>query len=126
MGQDTIGVKLDQLAEHYALRDLLGLQKKELIDQVFTPEIRAHIEEVETEFGAKAETVNFNIALLEEEIRATVLLSGESAKGQFFRASFKQGRTTWDTKRLEGYALSHPEIEVLKKVGEPSVSISKI
>ncbi len=41
-------------------------------------------------------------------------------------AVWSKGRETWDTKSLDGYALAHPEIASLRKVGDPSVSIRKI
>jgi len=61
-----------------------------------------------------------------EVINKAVLESGESIQGEKLQAVFSKGRTTWDAKSLSGYALAHPEINELKKVGKPSVSIREI
>ena len=61
-----------------------------------------------------------------DKINIGVLEKGESIKGELLQAVFSTGRTTWDTKALVGYAVAHPEIEKLKKVGKPSVSIREV
>jgi len=61
-----------------------------------------------------------------EVINKAVLESGGSIKGEKLQAVFSKGRITWDAKSLSGYALAHPEINELKKVGKPSVSIREI
>jgi len=50
----------------------------------------------------------------------------ESIKGEQLQAVFSKARTTWDGKKLEGYAVAHPEIEKLKKTGSPSVAIREV
>lgn len=118
--------KLDQLANFMAQRDVLNLQKKELIDQVLTPEIRARLEEIEAEFAGKLEAVDANVATLEEEIRQEALRYGSSVKGTFLRVVWHKGRVSWDNKSLDVYAEMHPEIITFRKEGNPYVSIVKI
>ena len=118
--------KLDKLANFLAQRDVFSLQKKALIDQVLTPEIRAHLDEIEAEFAGKMEAVDANIADLEEEIRQEALLQRDSVKGSFLRVIWHKGRVSWDTKSLDEYARSHPEVSAYRKQGEPYVSIVKI
>ena len=117
--------KLDRLANFYAQRDVLDLQKQELIDEVLTPEIKARLEEIEAEFAGKVEAVDANIRALEEEVKEDVTLYGASVRGSFLRAVWNKGRVTWDTNAMEGYASSHPEILSFRKQGEPYVSIRK-
>jgi hypothetical protein len=62
---------------------------------------------------------------LESEVRLAVLAHGETVKGDKYKAVFSKGRVTWDTKGLDGFAVAHPEIETLKRVGNPSVSIRR-
>jgi len=118
--------KLDQLANFMAQRDVLNLQKKELIDQVLTPEIRARLEEIEAEFTGKLEAVDANVATLEEEVRQEALRHGASVKGTFLRVVWHKGRVSWDNKSLDVYAELHPEINTFRKEGNPYVSIVKI
>ena len=123
---ENIADKLDRLANFMAERDVLNLQKNELIDQVLTPEIKARLAEIESEFAGKVETVDVNITSLEEEIRQEVLRRGASVKGTFMRVIWHKGRVSWDTKSLDAYAEMHPEITDFRKQGEPYVSIVKI
>jgi hypothetical protein len=123
---EELTAKLDQLANYFAQRDVLGLQKKELIDQVLTPEIKARLEEIESEFAGKLEAVEANIETLEEEVRQTALRHGSSVRGSFLRVVWHKGRVTWDNKSLDQYAELHPEITAYRKQGEPFVSIVKV
>ena len=123
---ENINQKLDKLADFMAQRDVLDIQKKELIDQVLTPEIKARLADIESEFADKLEAVEANIAALEDEVRQEVLRYGSSVKGSFLRVVWHKGRISWDTKSLDAYAEMHPEITNFRKQGEPYVSIVKI
>jgi len=114
---------LDQLADHKAEVDALNLRKQSAIDEILTPEMRAEIEAIEAEYNAKAEGAQENISNLQADIKQMVIDHGATVKGSFLMAVRNKGRTTWDTKKLAGYALAHPEINELKKVGKPTVSI---
>lgn len=123
MNETEIKQKLDKLTELLAARDVIMLEKQRLLDEILTPEIKARMAEIESEFAQKAEAVNANIAALEAEIRQDVLAHGASVKGAVLHAIFSKGRITWDTKALEGYATAHPELLAYRREGEPSVSI---
>jgi hypothetical protein len=123
---DELANKLDKLANYMAQRDVFSLQKKELIDQVLTPEIRNRLDEIEAEFAGKMEIIEANIDALEEEIRQEALRQQASIKGTFLRVIWHKGRISWDTKSLDDYARSHPEVIAFRKQGEPYVSIVKI
>ncbi len=122
---DEIITKLDQLANFHAQRDVLNLQKQELIDQVMTPEIKARLDEIESEFAGKVEAVETNITALEEQVRRDVLRHGASVRSTFLRVTWHKGRVTWDTKSLDDYAEVHPEVISFRKQGDPYVSIQK-
>jgi len=118
--------KLDQLAEFMSQRDLVGIHKQEAIDAVLTPEIKAKLADIETEFGYQTKAVDENIDLLTCDIKLRVIASGETAKGAHIQAVFSKGRVSWDTKALDGVVALHPELAQFRKEGEPSVSIRKI
>ena len=123
MNEAQIKELLDRLAEYQSQRDAANLEKQALIDEVYTPEIKQRIAEIEAEFSGKTETVNENIAALEAEIKQAVINHGASVKGSFFHAVFAKGRVSWDTKSLDGYATAHPELLTFRKEGDPSISI---
>lgn len=118
--------KLDQLAEFMSQRDLIGIHKQEAIDSVLTPEIKAKLADIETEFKLQSLAVDENIDALTNEVKAEIIKAGATAKGAHIQAVFMKGRVSWDTKALDGYAAAHPEVAQFRKEGEPSVSIRKI
>lgn len=63
---------------------------------------------------------------LREQIKAMVIEGQTSVKGDSIFAIYVKPRVTWDSKRLEGYAAAHPEIEAFKKVGRPSVRFQNV
>mgnify|MGYP003421757813 CR=1 FL=1 len=123
MTEIEIKQKLDRLAEYQAQKDAAMLAKQELIDAVYTAEIKSRMAEIEAEFEGKTEGVNANIATLEAEIKAAVVEHGASVKGAVYHAVFSKGRVSWDTKSLDGYAAAHPELMTFRKEGDPSVSL---
>jgi len=122
----SIQSKLDQLANFQAEKDVLHIEKQELLDQVLTPEIRARLEEIEAEFAPRLAAVEDNIGALEEEIKKDVLNNGATVRGSFLRAVWNTGRVTWDTKGMDRYAMNHPDILEYRKQGQPYVSITKV
>lgn len=125
MGTPVI-VMLDLLAEYQSQHDILRLDKEALIADVIPDEVKAKIAEIEAEFADKIEIVNENISGIEATIKHEVADYGKTIKGTRLMAVWSKGRTSWDTKALEGYGAAHPEILTFCKVGEPSVSIRKI
>ncbi len=122
----SVNEKLDQLANFQAEKDVLQLQKQELIDEILTAEIKARLDEIEAEFAPRVAAVEENIAALEAEIKADVLKNGETIRGTFLRAVWNRGRVSWDTKSMDEYALYHPEVIRFRKQGQPYVSITRV
>lgn len=123
LSEVEIKLMLDRLAEFQAQLDSVTLEKQAVLDEIYTPEVKARIAEVESTFAVKIEGVAENIATLEAEIKQAVITAGATVKGSFLQAVFTKGRVSWDTKSLDGYAVAHPELLSLRKVGEPSVSL---
>lgn len=82
--------------------------------------------EIEAEFSGKAEAVDENIRKLTEEIKADVKTLGTTVKADHFQAVYVKGRVTWDTSKMDGYAVGHPEVLFMRKEGEPSVTLRRI
>lgn len=114
--------KLDKIADLKSAQALRESDKQALIDQVLTPEIKAKIAEIEAEFAA-SDNVTDTINLLTEEVKSEVAQLGETVRGTFLMAVYSKPRVSWDTKALDGYIVSHPELTQFRKEGAPSVSI---
>lgn len=114
---------LNEYSNNLAGIDLLNGNKQELIDKVIPPEIKARLDEIEAEFTPVFANINTRNQELIDMIKAEVVAAGETVSGEFHQAVYMKGRTSWDSKSLEGYAAAHPEILQFKTIGSPSVSI---
>ena len=115
--------KLDMLSEFQSEKDASQLAKQDAIDSIYTPEIKAQLRDIETEFAGRDETVDEMIMVLTAEIKKDVLDHGATVKGEYNMAVFNKGRVSWDNKALKGYAADKPELLQFKKTGNPSISI---
>ena len=115
--------KLNQLAELKSAVDALNLKKQALIDSILTDEIKQQLAEIDAEFAPEYEAVSEKTTTLEQEIKADVILAGETVKGDHLMAVFNNGRVSWDTKGLDGVLAVMPELEKFRKEGAPSVAI---
>jgi len=122
----NITTEFDKLADMQAERDVISLEKQELIDKILTPEIKAQIAEIEAEFEPRIESADKAIAEQTDFVKKLVINAAETVKGAFLQAVFMKGRVSWDTKALDGYAVAHPEIVAMRKQGDPTVSIRKL
>jgi len=66
---------------------------------------------------------NAEMQFLENAVKGYVLIRGKTLKGDYYDVVFSKGRTTWNSKALEGYALTHPEILMCRQTSEPSASL---
>lgn len=128
MSEETIKTKLAQLSNAEAFLQVLEIKKAEMIKELIPPEIAQALDDLEAEFLDKFYTAEQNIAALKEELSALVLDHGGSVKGEYLQAVYRKGTAGgFDTKKLEGYAAAHPEINAFRKPdGAPSVSFRPI
>ena len=63
--------------------------------------------------------------IAEANAKAAVLSVGETTPGGGYLAVFNSGRTSWDTKKLEGLAILVPQILQAQKMGEPYITLRK-
>jgi len=124
----NITQKLDRLAELQAAPDAIRLQKQALIDTILTAEIKAKLAEIDAEFAEPLRASEVLAGELSEEIKADVLATGATVKGSYLMAVYVKGREGgWDSGKLKGFAMAHPEILQAKKPdGEPTVSFRKV
>jgi len=86
-------------------------------------QIQADLDVLDVEYKPVLEAAEENIAALETEIKTEVLLYGESVSGGMYRASYTQGRVSWDNEGMTKYAASHPDVLQFRKQGQPIVSL---
>jgi ketol-acid reductoisomerase len=119
----TIVEKLNALAELCAAIDVMAILKQDEIDKVLTPEIKSALDAIEAEFAPKFAAAETNFVALKAEIETEVLAAGKSISGTHVRATYIKGRAGgWDSGKLEGFAMAHPEILAARKPdGKPTV-----
>lgn len=124
MKESEIIMNLNGLAKLRGVIESYQQELDELEDQAFLncPDLNVKRHELLQCLGIIVEK---NTGLTKVIIEA-VVGKGESVKGELLQAVFSKGRTTWDSKKLEGFALAHPELKELKKVGKPSVTFREV
>lgn len=116
---------LDELAELYAQRDLLAVDRMELESKAIPIEVKAALADIADEFGPKQAALAEKIEATEQEIKAKAKEAGETLDGNLLQAVFTGGRVTWDTKYLDRYAEEHPDLLTFRRQGDPSVAIRR-
>lgn len=86
-------------------------------------QIQTELDALDSEYKPVLEAAEENISILENEIKTDVLLYGESISGGSYRASYTQGRVSWDSAGMTKYAASHPDVLQFRKQGQPIVSL---
>jgi uncharacterized protein YifE (UPF0438 family) len=113
MGQlQAARIAVENVKDEYAARRLAILQQ-----------VQPELDALDTEFGPLIAEKEEAAGLVEADVRSAALVYGSSFKHAGIHAVYARGRVTWDGKALAEYARDHPDVEVFKKVGEPSVSL---
>ena len=86
-------------------------------------QVQAELDALDTDYKPLLEAAEDNIAVLENEIKTEVLLYGESIAGGMYRATYTQGRVSWDNEGMTHYAALHPDVLQFRKQGQPVVSL---
>jgi hypothetical protein len=89
-------------------------------------DIDAVIAELQARRKAKVANIEGDIEAVTNLVKSQVLSGGATVKGTHYMAVYAKGRVSWDNKALDGYAVAHPEILILRKEGEPSVSFRAV
>lgn len=113
--------KLDLLADLRLAADTVAQAKQSFIDAILSS-VHHKLDAYDADINAlRAEADR-----VETEVRNAALSLRSTVKGHRLQAVWGKGRTSWDGRLLEGYAIAFPEILKAQKVGEPSVSIRPV
>jgi hypothetical protein len=120
--RDYVAEKLERLSNLRNAAEFTRLDYETKRTQILK-QIQAELDALDLEYKPVMERAEENIAALENEIKTDVLLHGESISGGMYRATYAQGRVSWDNEGITKYAASHPEVLQFRKQGQPIVSL---
>ena len=120
--REHVAEKLERLSNLRGAADVARLDYESKRVEILK-QIQAELDALDSEYKPVLEAVEENIAVLENEIKTDVLLYGESISGGSYRASYTQGRVSWDNQGMTKYAASHPDVLQFRKQGQPIVSL---
>ena len=124
-GREHVAEKLERLSDLRGAAEVARMnyeaKRAETLKQV-----QAELDALDSEYKPVLEAAQENIAALENEIKTDVLLFGESISGGMYRASYTQGRVSWDNDGMTKYAALHPDVLQFRKQGQPIVSLRVI
>jgi len=120
--REQLSAKLERLSNLRGAADLARLDYESKRTEILK-QVQAELDTLDLEYKPTLEATEENIAALENEIKTEVLLYGESVSGGFYRASFTQGRVSWDNEGMTKYAALHPDVLQFRKQGQPVVSL---
>jgi hypothetical protein len=120
--REQVTDKLQRLTNLRAAADVTRLDYEAKRRELFKT-IQTELDALEAEYKPLLEAAEVNLIALETEIKTDVLIYGESVQGGQYRAVYTKGRISWDSKGIEQYAASHPEVLQYRKEGQPSVAL---
>jgi len=123
--QSAVADLLDQLAELRAAVASLNADRRAREVEILAA-VQPELDALAAEYEPLVATATERAAGLETAIKAAVLHAGHTVKGQHYMAVYAAGRTSWDTKKLQGLALVHPEISACASKGDPTVSFRSV
>ena len=126
MTEEEIRMRLDELSEVMAARDVARIDYQTARNKLIPPEIQIVLADMEAEFTLRDAAIALNIEELEKEIKQVVLAHGASVKGAHVHAVWSKPRVNWDARGLDRYAAQHPDVLVFRSEGEPNVALRKI
>jgi hypothetical protein len=89
-------------------------------------QVQSDLDALDSEYQPLLESAEENIGTLTAEIKNDVLLHGDSVQGGAYRATYIQGRTSWDNAGMAKYAANHPDILKFRKQGQASVTLRAV
>ena len=101
-----------QEAATKAVRDLIG------------EDLHAKVQALRDEHDARIAKVSAEVLVpCEDKLKKCVIALGESVKGSEWSCQFVRGDRQWDSAKLDGYAVSNPEILQFSKDKAPTTRI---
>ena len=86
MTEEEIRMRLDELSEVMAARDVARIDYQTARNKLIPPEIQIVLADMEAEFTLRDAAIALNIEELEKEIKQVVLAHGASVKGAHVHA----------------------------------------
>ncbi len=123
--RDHVAEKLERLSNLRNAAEFTRLDYETKQAQILK-QVQAELDALDSEYKPVLERAHENIAALENEIKTDVLLHGESVSGGMYRATYMQGRVSWDNEGMTSYAASHPDVLQFRKQSQPIVSLRVI
>ena len=120
--RENVADKLERLSSLRGAADLARLDYESKRTEILK-QVQAELDALDLEYKPVLEATEENIAALENEIKTEVLLYGESVSGGMYRASYTQGRVSWDNEGMTKYAAIHPDVLQFRKQGQPIISL---
>lgn len=120
-----VAAKLERLTSLRGAAEVARLDYEARRNEILK-QIQAELDALDAEYKPVLEAAEENIAALENEIKTDVLVYGESVSGGMYRASYTQGRISWDNEGMTKYAASHPDVLQFRRQGQPIVSLRAV
>ena len=124
--EERIADELDELAESELQLEALEEEKKARREQILTPEMQAQLDAIDEEYSKLAEPWEESISAIRLRIKERTEQYRLTVKGSGFQAIWRSGPIKWDSKGLQEYTKTHPEILQFRKEGKSSVAILPI
>ena len=123
--QEAIRHQLERLATARAEMARVQTERNDRRNAVLA-KIADELEAIDSYYVDDLSEREHDVAETEHYVKTAVLMFGGTVKGTGLMAVYAKGRTSWDGKRLDGYAAAHPEILAFRSEGQPSVSIREV
>jgi len=120
--REHVAEKLERLSNLRGAADVARLNYETKRNEILK-QIQGELDALDSEYIPVLDAAEENIAALENEIKTDVLLYGESITGGSYRATYTQGRVSWDNEGMTKYAASHPDLLQFRKQGQPIVTL---
>jgi uncharacterized protein YifE (UPF0438 family) len=85
--------------------------------------VQPQLDQIDADMTPRLKQLAERLAAAELAVKQAVLAYGRTYVRGRVKVTYSRGRVTFDSKGLQEYAVTHPEVERFKKVGNPIVSI---
>lgn len=85
--------------------------------------VQPQLDAIDADMTPRLKQLAERMAAAELAVKQAVLTYGRTYTRGRVKVTYSRGRVTFDSKGMQQYALTHPEVEQFKKVGKPIVSI---
>ena len=123
---DYLVVMLDDLSALQARYTALAQAHAAARQAALPARVRQALARVDADYADALEALETTIAQVTGSVKQAVLERGTSVRGTRLHAIWVKGRVRWDSRYLEIYAASHPEVRPARTEGQPSVTIREV